>query len=528
MTFRLRFAEVSDWPRLAWLAVCSASSADITCYAGRGVETNSSWFCEGVWAGAYVEGDLDQTDLVFGSGGRIRNDEAIFVSAGSTVDRLHSLETHDGALVSNSLPCLMSFGSACFDLDCRGYAGIFSSIRAGLRQYQSQLPTTAGPVQVTYFDNLAWDGVRLRVVAKPDLRRDFTSYARYRSFLDLSMAELVANARAAERTHPFDLVSTLSAGYDSTTATVLARQAGCREAIGFIRKGDSGEAIAKRLDVHFHAVRPWKWRSEPTALLAFLASGTTRKADTSFHGAKALLAGRLVFTGFHGDKAWDRNTKKLGTDIVRGDVSGLSLTEYRLSAGFVNCPVPYWGVRQIEAIHAISCSPELAEWDVDGDYSRPICRRIVEEAGVPREMFGFEKRATVEMILKRRDFLSPEMRRDYLRWTWSRRTDWFRRKELPPVPWGPSLISYDSQLRMSLGRMRANRWVQRLGARVDTLLAALTGDVELNKRRRLHRYVLHWAMDRAKEWYPTPGPLAYGALAEDDADRSRSVRAMPA
>jgi hypothetical protein len=30
-------------------------------------------------------------------------------------------------------------------------------------------------------------------------------------------------------------------------------------------------------------------------------------------------------------------------------------------------------------------------WDIGGAYSRPLCRRLVEEASVPREIFGVSK-----------------------------------------------------------------------------------------------------------------------------------------
>jgi hypothetical protein len=54
----------------------------------------------------------------------------------------------------------------------------------------------------------------------------------------------------------------------------------------------------------------------------------------------------------------------------------------------------------------------MRPWDVPGDYSRPICRRIAETAGVPREVFGIKKRAG---SLNERA-LTDASRRDYLAW----------------------------------------------------------------------------------------------------------------
>ena len=143
------------------------------------------------------------------------------------------------------------------------------------------------------------------------------------------------------------------------------------------------------------------------AAVPFLAAITSFGSSVPFKGAEDLMAGRVVFTGFHGDKVWDTRTHTLGPDIVRGDASGTDLSEYRLWVGFVNCAVPFLGVRQIKEIHAISTSPDLATWDVKGGYSRPVCRRIVEESGVPRDMFGVEKKATAQFILGPESFLTP-------------------------------------------------------------------------------------------------------------------------
>ena len=105
---RFAYALMRDWPPLAWLARCSPTRPVVDVFHGPGVERTAEWFCEAVWAGAYETGGFDHTDVVFGSGGRLRNSTATFVSSGTTVDRLQSLETTDATWVSNSLPCLLA------------------------------------------------------------------------------------------------------------------------------------------------------------------------------------------------------------------------------------------------------------------------------------------------------------------------------------------------------------------------------------------------------------------------------------
>jgi hypothetical protein len=124
-----------------------------------------------------------------------------------------------------------------------------------------------------------------------------------------------------------------------------------------------------------------------------------------------------MLTGFHGDKIWGKSP--YGPDslvphpeIKRGDPSGLTMTEFRLSTGFINCAVPFWGARRIHDVVAISRRPDMKPWDVPGDYSRPICRRIAETAGVPRGAFGRKKLAgsVLESVL------SDSSRPDYTAW----------------------------------------------------------------------------------------------------------------
>src|SRR4051812_48294900 len=102
------FILIDGWPPLAWAAKCSKTGSVITVYHGKQVETRNEWFCEAVWDNEFESGDFDKTDLVFGSGCRGRGNNAIFVSSGTTVDRLQSISSPDGVWVSNSLTCLLT------------------------------------------------------------------------------------------------------------------------------------------------------------------------------------------------------------------------------------------------------------------------------------------------------------------------------------------------------------------------------------------------------------------------------------
>jgi hypothetical protein len=109
-------------------------------------------------------------------------------------------------------------------------------------------------------------------------------------------------------------------------------------------------------------------------------------------------AAAVVFTGYHGDKVWDANTsgKYLNDQIVRGDISGLNLSEIRLKSGFINVAIPFIFARNIESLVKISFSAEMRPWKLNNSYDRPIPRRIAESAGVDRQFFGMRKKAVIK------------------------------------------------------------------------------------------------------------------------------------
>src|SRR5580658_8530383 len=99
--FGFAFRAMNSWPALAWLAICRRSNPTVEVLHGVGVEATANWFCEAVWAGPFADGNFDELDLIFGSGGRARPDFVTFVSSGTTLDRLHSVALEDGAAISN-------------------------------------------------------------------------------------------------------------------------------------------------------------------------------------------------------------------------------------------------------------------------------------------------------------------------------------------------------------------------------------------------------------------------------------------
>jgi hypothetical protein len=288
------------------------------------------------------------------------------------------------------------------------------------------------------------------------------------------------------------MLGTISSGYDSPTVAVLARSAGLCEVISFDRsreeESDSGQEIAARLGLKVAVIPRDAWRTAPLAEVPFLAADA-KGEDVYFKSAEARLAGSVLLTGFHGDKIWGKYTTALSPDLVRGDQSGLSLTEYRLHAGFLHCPVPFMGVRQIRDVNRLSRSAELSRWDVPGEYTRPICRRIVEEAGVPREWFGMRKKAASVLFFQSTSFLTPQALAEYLPWL--------------EAHGGVPVVTRGSTVRA--GVARAARYlehiVQSSGAATGVVARAVRYVAGRAGREPLFRWVFPWAAERARSAY---------------------------
>ena len=309
---------------------------------------------------------------------------------------------------------------------------------------------------------------------------------------------------AKGRRFHYKMLGTLSSGYDSSTITVLAQQVGLNRVISFTtaRGGDAddGKEIADFLGIPLTLIQRDQWRSRNLFEAPFIAADA-KGVDVFFSAAEELLHGSVLLTGFHGDKMWAKETLKLdtSTSIVRGDRSGLSLTEYRLLTGFIHLAVPFMGVRQIQDINKISNSEEMKPWDIPGNYSRPICRRIVEGAGVQRSHFGMKKKATT-VHLGSADVMPHLIRENLSEWLHKHESAWSSKRKASPYKHVKLIERFSLPLRLlNKGVLKASRispkpvksyllrWSQRLKS--------------LNRDAYMFRYAFPWAIEKAKENY---------------------------
>jgi hypothetical protein len=243
--------------------------------------------------------------------------------------------------------------------------------------------------------------------------RDFDDFADYYGTLRERLAALCANASDTGRRIPLDLYGTLSNGYDSTAVTTIVRELGVEEFFTYVGSWaaqSTGESkhetapIAAALGVKTVALRAPKEPDIADELLLRAAIPLAVQVPllTMARYVEEHSEVAAVFTGFHGDIIWDMNVPEefVSKAIIRHDMSGLDLSELRLKSGFFNVAVPFFYAASIESVLAISRSGEMEPWRVNKRYDRPISRRIVESAGVPREAFGTLKAGIFSVAIR--------------------------------------------------------------------------------------------------------------------------------
>lgn len=396
----LNAVKVSGWPRLGWVAIATHGHESLTVLHGECVETTSSWCAEAVWNGEFKEGGFDQAGLVCGTGVRVREQDVCFVSSADALNRLHWQQSGGTTIVSNSLPALLAVADVDL-VDDYAYADAMSSIVNGLRSYQRTIPSTGGPIHLAYFNNLVLRGEQMVEAPKHASAPAFVDFSTYRDFLYDAAKRLGRNATAAERRHAVGMLTTVSSGYDSGAASVIAREAGTRHAVT-VRRGrreatnlfsldDSGASVARQLSLSCTAYERDR-RDYPFEDAAWASMGNVGDVNLSLFEYPGPVC--LLFTGFMGDTMWATDTVQPEPLRRRASPSGARFSELRLELGVITCAPAFWGCENEPQILRLSHLPEMRPWTLNGNYDRPIPRRLLEDAGVRRGTFAVRKRVS--------------------------------------------------------------------------------------------------------------------------------------
>jgi hypothetical protein len=455
----LVFRQLDELPRLSWCAEVKRNRTWVEVLHGAAVETTATWFCEGAWDGPYSGGAFDSA-LLMGSGGKLTQQGLLLATPNHTLERLYVMTAGNSVLASNSLPFLLARAQDDLDPHCLTYAERLTSIVEGLNWYIRTLPTRDGRrVGLVYHANVIVTP-DLQIVERPKApTREFKDYADYTNFLQRTLAAILRNAADPARRHSYAPIATISTGYDSPATALLAKRAGCTEGLSFRlarpRPGvpgvaeDSGEQIAACLEMKLTCFNRLDYLHDPSA------DAENEGYPLVFAAWRDKLEGRLLVTGYYGDRVWDRYPMRVGSDIPRG--GGACFAEFRLRTGYLHVPVPYLGCTSLASINRISNSAEMRPWTLMRAYDRPIPRRLLEEAGVPRHAFGMAKKA-VEIVVKIEgtQVLRPDSLADFA--------------EFCDRYWGPWMALKDRALDVA-------RFVQKHNKRLN---AKLTTSIKIN------------------------------------------------
>jgi hypothetical protein len=373
---------------------------------------------EGCWDGSFSSFDFSDRINFFGSGVIRRGDSWLFCPPCHTFEALYVMVQQGRTSVSNSVVPLFAHVGARPDPRVN-YTRSLVTLAAGVDDAEAVIWRDAArdlTLHRVLFDNFTVEeGVPRR--SRKTETASFPDFDAYRRHLVTTVGALAANAADPTRRRRTygRLLSTCSSGYDSPTVTAVAAAAvgtggvvvlSLRSARG--GDDDSGRRVAGALGLAC-VERDREAAASDGRELEWLTPGTGGGDYPLSAFEPDLSGGALLLTGGHGDRVWERTTPPSGV-LRRGDATGASVADFRRRAGFLHVPVPFIGALRDAEIHAISNSAEMRPYSVGGSYDRPICRRVLEEAGVPRAWVGQRKRAVATHFSRDARLISPETR----------------------------------------------------------------------------------------------------------------------
>lgn len=411
-------------PKMAWYL--TKDGQDLTALVGSKVESaDDGWFYEGGWAYTSHPKEALETGVYLGSGAVAQGEGAVtLIGPSHSAEALYISVVGTTIRASNSLSLLLA-GTGLHNVDANVLAQKMRTVTKGLIEYEREIYRGESAVVYRYVCaniQISADGaIAERRQSNPV---EFTTYDEYMDFLTTVIKSVSDTAGTAGYTVP------LSKGYDSVACAVLAARLGGGSSVSLDtardRSDDDGREIGALLGLETHLIeRPD--RATRTVKVSYAMFGGVEHHDiiadselealTDYYSgfgisdevlriSDELAVDKVLLTGFHGDRVW--GSFRSNPDIVRGDTSGTGLVERRLKAGMVHVPVPMLGVQAHVVLRQLTYSEEMRPWRVGGNYDRPIPRRMAEEMGVPREMFGMRKAAVATLAVNRKD-LVPQL-----------------------------------------------------------------------------------------------------------------------
>ncbi len=385
-------------PSLSWLATISKTGGVTKVIHGGMVECGERCFVSGVWDGAFEKGEFDTALSFHGTGGIIKDDSVTFATPNHLQESLYSLTQDDAFVISNSLPFLLAYTNNQLNKDYYDYEYDLNSIFFGSKRCVREFKLKDATIQMHRFcnlkvsRNLSWE--ELPKPAKIELR----TFEDYKLKITETLQRIVDNASDAKRKCQYNLVTTISKGYDASATSALVHDLGCDTALTFSSPEkyvhDSGVEIAKVLGYNNIIEGNGRAYMDNTALWeAESASCGDVGCLVAFNTFENIYKNSILFLGLKGDSIWgkDESMANRNFDFIKMSIAAEQNPEHYLRNNTIAISVPLVLGYEWPSIYEINNSSEMAEYSVGGEYDRPVPRRIVEEKGVPRKAFGFKK-----------------------------------------------------------------------------------------------------------------------------------------
>ena len=368
------------------------------------------FFFEGIFNGELNTKGLSDSNLCLGSGYTYSEGKPTFITPSHTLEGLFLIKNAEKYFVSNSNVIAYSLANLTPSHNAvkKGWR-----IKYGLKQVP-QVIEKSGDIEITKisFYNFSVIDYELVLIDKSE-EPDFSDFNEYYSYLLNQGMKLMSNYEELNG-KPIDVVSTVSTGFDSVACLGIAKQLGCKYALT-LRSGrgnvkDEGSDIAKAININCKIYsRPFSEDSLISRIAIdylsldkcseFVAAGTLAE-DVCYLPFEDSINDTLLLTGFQGDRVWSK-TLTPTSYLDRGDVSGSSMGEFRLRAGFIHWPLPFIGCRKNELLLKITLSDEMKPYTTESNYNKPISIRIADIAKIPRSLYGVRKRLLVYYLMKR-------------------------------------------------------------------------------------------------------------------------------
>jgi hypothetical protein len=424
MTPTFSYQYLSSLPVNGWSAIIRKQEDLIRVFHGGGVESRDQFFAEAVWNDRFDVEGMGKATLFFGTGCMIRGTEVVFMTSSDQSAPLYSLQRKEEIIVSNSIIHLMTLAGTTPLRAYPFYSHDFvRNSRAGIAQPAGTLFHSGRGSLKVHFNTRISVSIRLIMGFSPYLTvPEPVNYESLLSIYRTEIGRLFENGADKGRGFKYGQTVLCSSGYDSLANAVVCAGLGSRRFISVVNsRSDSPEDDSGKVPLGFlgHEVRE-------VDRCVHLTNSTSCDAEFALtalstypflSGCEEDLGRSLLVNGSLGDVIWSVNHHRLAgddwTDWGLHLLPFVSSTEHRLRVGYIDMGPQSMFVRHARALFRIASSEEMEVFRMNSGYDRPIPRRIIEEAGIPRSAFATRKMMTASLGFFYSMNMHPDARESY-------------------------------------------------------------------------------------------------------------------